>query len=216
MSNAAEIIPTVVPESLEGIEAAIRTYSGFARTLHIDFADGVFAPNSTWLPAEAFSVPGMQWEAHLMVSEPGDLGHVCIESGASRVIGHVEAMRDHQKTLAAWKVSGVEVGLALLAQTQSKAFAPHAALCDFAMLMTIKQIGVQGLPFDTEAPSRVAAFHAQYPTLPVEVDGSVNETTIGSLARAGATRFCAGSVLSKSPDSASTYRNLLALASGVE
>ena len=72
-----EIIPTVVPKNFEDVIAAKEKYSSFASALHIDAADGVFAPNTTWLPAPGDSLPDHQnylYEAHLMVQNPLSVG----------------------------------------------------------------------------------------------------------------------------------------------
>jgi ribulose-phosphate 3-epimerase len=214
-----EIIPTVVPVSLADIEKAIAMYAPFARTLHIDFADGVFAPNTTWMPginagSSRARIEGMAWEAHLMVEGAFPLGIACIEAGASRVIGHIEAIdgKTH-KVLNAWRAAGAEeVGLGILFETPLEKLEPYIDECDVVQMMTIEKIGVQGLPFAAAAPLRLAQMHAKYPALAISVDGSVNEITLPQLASAGASRFCAGSVLSRSADPASTYRSLLALA----
>jgi ribulose-phosphate 3-epimerase len=213
-----EIIPTVVPLSFADIEAAAQKYAGFAHILHVDFADGIFAPNTTWMPEVNSEFTAMPWEAHLMVAQPREIGLSCIAAGASRVIGHIEATgAETSNILQAWKQAGAsQAGLALLSQTPIESFDPFVSECDFAMLMTIERIGVQGLPFYSGAPERVASLHARHPDLAIEVDGSVNESTIVQLAPAGATRFCAGSVLSKAVDPASTYRTLVSLAGGVE
>jgi len=209
-----EIIPTVVPASLDDVAGAMFRYEHVARMLHVDFADGVFAPSTTWMPTAGDVLRAMPWEAHLMAAEPRELGLSCIRSGATRVIGHVEAvLQNAPEILSAWRKRGaLEAGLALLAQTPLEALDPFLADCDFTMLMSIQTIGVQGLPFDEHAPARVSALRARHPGLPIEVDGSVNETTIAALARAGARRFCVGSALSKSSDPKSTYRSLMDVA----
>jgi len=212
-----EIIPTVVPASLADIETAAKKYAPFARTLHIDFADGVFAPNTTWMPHTGDRFPadtGMQFEAHLMVAEPQALGLLCIESGASRIIGHFEAMNDTvEAVFASWRErDAVECGLGTLFDTPVESLAPFISFSDFVMFMGITAIGVQGLPSDPSAPAHAAALRKLYPDIVIEVDGAISEKNVAGIAKGGATRFCAGSVLSKSSDPASTYRSLLALA----
>ncbi|HEY4516901.1 MAG TPA: hypothetical protein VJG64_03045 [Candidatus Paceibacterota bacterium] len=217
-----EIIPTVVPHSVDDIQKAAAMYRGFAPVLHVDFADGLFAPNTTWLPSihegTSLALSGVVLEAHLMVQEPQEIGERLARAGYRRIIGHVEAMAHVGETLAAWRESGArEVGLGILARTPLEALDPYMTQLDMVQMMTISKIGVQGLPFDERSPTRVAALHRVYPRLLISVDGGVGEKTIGLLAAAGARRFCAGSVLSKSSDPASTYRTLIALAeSGVE
>jgi len=217
-----EIIPTVVPASPADIEAAARKYAPFARTLHIDFADGVFAPNTTWMPQKGETLyrgdasirASIQFEAHLMVADPLQLGVACARWGASRIIGHIEAMQNKTETVfAQWRAAGAqECGMGTLFDTPVESLAPFIPFSDFVMFMGITAIGVQGLPSDPNAPAHAAALRALYPDIVIEVDGAISEQNIAGIASGGATRFCAGSVLSKSPDPASTYRSLIALA----
>lgn len=211
-----EIIPTVVPASLDDVEKVAEAYKDFSRIVHIDAADGIFAPNTTWMPrGESFAASDkFIYEAHLMVKDPLACGLSFIAAGAERVLGHVEAMGDTaDDVLAAWKGAGAtEVGLGILMDTPLEALDPYVSVLDMVQVMTISKIGVQGLPFDDRAPARVAQLHARYPALAISVDGGVNEKTIGALAKAGAVRFCAGSVLSKSHNPKETFAQLLALA----
>lgn len=211
-----EIFPTVVPASLEDVEKVATTNAHFANVVHIDAADGRFAPNTTWMPeGETFAVrDGFVYEAHMMVADPLNCGLKFIVAGAQRVLGHIEAMKENAgDIMAAWKRAGAsEVGLGILMDTPLEVLDPYVGQVHVVQMMTISKIGVQGLPFDERAPARVAELHARYPDLLIAVDGGVNEKTIGPLTTAGARRFCAGSVLSKSSDPASTYRQLLALA----
>jgi ribulose-phosphate 3-epimerase len=211
-----EIIPTVVPTSAEDVEGVADKNRVFARSVHIDAADGHFAPNTTWLPqGQAFSSrPDFTYEAHLMVEDPLEIGLAFIAAGCSRVLGHIEAMGEKTSAiLAAWKEAGAaEVGVGILMDTPLEALDSSIEDLDMVQMMTISKIGVQGLPFDDRAPARVAELHARYPDLLISVDGSVNESTIQPLAMAGARRFCAGSVLSKAVDPEGMYRKLLQLA----
>jgi len=211
-----EIIPTVVPTSLEDVEKVAKTNEHFANVVHIDATDGRFAPNTTWMPdSEKFATrAGFVYEAHMMVADPLNCGLKFISAGAQRVLGHIEAMKENAgDILAAWNRAGAsEVGIGILMDTPLETLDPYVDQVDIVQMMTISKIGVQGLPFDERAPARVAELHARHPKLLIAVDGGVNEKTIVSLSAAGARRFCAGSVLSKSSDPTSTYRQLLALA----
>jgi len=215
-----EIIPTVVPHSFDDVRAAAAR-NPFARSLHVDFADGLFAPNTTWFPASAsrLAIDGVALEAHLMVKEPREMGELLAASGFARIIGHIEAMgEDVGATLSAWRKEGAqEVGLGVLFATHLEAIYPYIPKCDVIQMMSIASIGVQGIPYESSAPDRIALLHREYPELLIADDGGVSEANIGELAKAGVRRFCVGSALSKSLDPASTYRSLLTLAeSGVE
>ena len=210
-----EIIPTVVPHSFEDVRAAAER-NPFARSLHVDFADGLFAPNTTWFPASesTLAIDGVILEAHLMVKEPRQMGELLAASGFARIIGHIEAMgEDVEATLSAWRLSGARgVGLGTLFATHLEAIYPYIPKCDVIQMMSIASIGVQGIPYESSAPDKIALLHREYPDLLIADDGGVSLKNIADLARAGVRRFCVGSALSKSPDPASTYRELLALA----
>lgn len=215
-----EIVPTVVPESLDDIVRTVEKYSPFAETLHIDVADGVFAPNTTWMPHEGDVLPsGMNYEIHMMVANPFETGLAYAAAGAHALIGHAEAFKtaaNASDAFAAWKVAGVRVvQTATLFQTPLDALAPYVPISDFVLLMTIASIGVQGIPFEEDGIERVQRFKALYPEANIAVDGGVSEKNIARLAKAGATHFCVGSAISKSGNPVLAYRNLLSVANAV-
>lgn len=214
-----EIIPTVVPDSLESVTNARARYESLTSMLHIDAADGVFAPNKTWIPSPEEKLPEVQnylYEVHLMVEQPLSVGVAYARAGAQRIIGHLEAFEHAEKACDAfnmWRLSGAkEVGVAILMGTAIDMLAPYVGLCDEVLVMTIAEIGVQGIPFDERGISRVAEVRKRYPHVIIAVDGGVSEKNIAALANAGATRFGAGSVLAKSSNPAETFAALQAAA----
>lgn len=215
-----EIVPTVVPESLEDIVRTVREYSAFAKTLHVDVADGVFAPNTTWMPKAGDTLPsGMKYEIHMMVANPLETGLLYAAAGAHSLIGHAEAFKTAENTARAfadWKAAGVTgVQTAALFQTSLDELAPYVPISDYILLMTIASIGVQGIPFEEEGIERVRRFKAMHPEANIAVDGGVSEKNIARLAKSGATNFCVGSAISKSGDPVLAYRNLLSVANAV-
>ncbi len=87
-----EIVPTVVPESLEDVVKTVERCKSFAKRIHVDVADGKFAPNTTWTPGEGERLPaGMEYEIHMMVADPHQVGLEYAKAGAHALIGHVEA-----------------------------------------------------------------------------------------------------------------------------
>lgn len=213
-----EIIPTIVPGSSDDLALRLNVIRGFARSAHIDAADGIFAPNATWLPQAGDRIPGLNAlliEAHLMLAEPLDIGVAFAKAGASRIIAHREAFADIAaiiEAFEAWKMAGAqETGLALKLDTAPESVADIATRCDSVTLMTIAQIGRQGAAFEASSIARVADFHQRYPELVIAVDGGVSESNIVQLAEAGASRFCVGSALASSDDPATVYKRLQAL-----
>ncbi len=216
------VVPTIVPDSLEDIRRMRERYAGFLTALHVDAADGVFAPNVTWMPHSGETLPDfkiIKYTAHLMVKEPRMAGLAFREAGAQGLEAHAEAFasaQDGLATITLWRKEGVpEVAIALLFHTPLEAVRPYLSAVDYVRLMTIARIGTQGIPFDEGSIARVTDFHRKYPDMPIALDGGISEKNIHALARAGAVSFTAGSAIAKSSDPAATYQHLLSLASAL-
>src|SRR3989338_8589719 len=123
------IIPTVVPQDLAAIQSAAAQHSAYAGWLHMDIADGRFAPNITWpflnpyqieeletLDLKAVIHASISLEAHLMTETPAELGAKLAKAGVSRVIAHIEAFTDGdhaREAMHVWRSGAIEVGLAI-------------------------------------------------------------------------------------------------------
>jgi len=213
-----EIVPTVVPENAEDIVHVADRYRSFAHTIHVDVADGVFAPNTTWMPEEGYVFPsGVNFEIHLMVADPHTVGVAYARAGAFSIIGHAEAFKTAGRAGEAfsdWRKSGVKsVQTAALLQTPLESVAPYVSISDFILLMTIGSIGVQGIPFEESGIDRVRSFKDMHPEAMIAVDGGVSEKNIERLAQSGAIHFCVGSAISKAIDYSVVYQRLANLAS---
>lgn len=209
-----QIIPAVVPRRARDIDAGIEKYAAFAPCIHIDFSDGKFTTDSNWpLPDfVAFPKSTAHYEVHVMVASPLALGSELIQKGASRLIVHREAFPDadsFRAAVSAWKATaGIEVGCALLIDTQLSELDAVIDACDFVQLMSIDHVGHQGEHFDDRVLSRVEEFHAQYPDMMVSVDGGISEATVEQLVRAGANRLVVGHVLVESTESEALYARI--------
>jgi ribulose-phosphate 3-epimerase len=215
----ADIVPTVVPESYEDIVRVFEEYASFAKTIHVDVADGKFAPNTTWMPTDEKLPQGMEWEIHMMVENPHDMGLRYVAAGATSLIGHVEAFKSAghaADAFTAWKGRGAKtVAAAALLQTSLETVEPYAAYSNWILLMTIASIGVQGIPFEESGIGRIAQFHEKIPNTIIGVDGGVSGSNIERLAKAGASHFCVGSAISKAADPKVMYQHLVKLAGNV-
>lgn len=212
-----EIVPTVVPGSLADIVDTVNHYAHFAKRIHVDVADGQFAPNTTWMPSAGETLPvGMEYEIHMMVADPHQTGLAYAAAGAQALIGHVEAFgsaRNAQTAYDAWRGAGIqEVQAAALFQTPVETLGEYASISDYVLLMTIASIGVQDIPFEEVGIDRIAKFHELFPHAKIAVDGGVSLITIERLVKAGARRCCVGSAISRAKSSEAAYWKLQTLA----
>ncbi|MBI5469786.1 hypothetical protein HY968_00480 [Candidatus Kaiserbacteria bacterium] len=219
-----EIFPTAVPKDVNELAERANFARKFAKNFHIDADDGILTPLICWpyvakgefVDFDLSTTHGLETEVHLMVQDPREIGRRFARAGARAVFGHVETFRDVKdatETLDSWKEEGArEAGMAILLDTPLNVLDGMIPLCDFLCFMSSAQIGAQGAQFDPRVIDRIKATHERYLELQIEVDIGVSDKTIGDLAKAGATRFAAGSALAKAPDPKVAYENLMRLA----
>jgi ribulose-phosphate 3-epimerase len=220
-----EIIPTCVPHSDFELQASIRAIRSFAPALHIDVSDGIFTQSPSW-PYATKGIVGefdtsvlndVIFDAHLMVSDPRELGDSFARAGARSIVGHIESFAGNdalaRDTLRSWKTQGArEVGVALLLDTDPEKLRTVVPCCDLIQIMSVATIGAQGASYDARAVDRVMAIRRLYPTVRIVVDGGVSRTTIAPLVQAGARRLAVGSALTKAVNRSLEYAQLKTLA----
>ncbi len=219
-----EIFPTAVPADIEELAERAAFVRKFSNLFHIDADDGILTPIVCWPytakgefgTVDLSTANGLEVEVHLMVHDPREIGRAFARAGARAVFGHVETFRDVEdarETLNSWKAAGArEAGFAVLFDTPLETLDPFIPLCDFLCFMSSPRIGAQGAQFDPRVIERIRATKKKYPTLLLEVDIGVSEKTIAELARAGVTRFAAGSSIAKAADPKIAYENLKTIA----
>ena len=221
-----EIIPTnTCPPDINELTRRSETYAQYAEQIHLDVDDAKFAPALSWpyfagqwveLNHPLPLADSVHYEAHLMVNDPLDIGKRLAEAGCFRILGHFETFDSDDSIMhafATWKTSGAsQVGLSVLIDTPLQKLDGVAPIVTLLCLWRSRHLGAQGAAFDDRIYSRIESLHSKYPNLVISVDGGVNESNVEPLARAGATRFCVGSAISKSPDPAATYARLMKLA----
>lgn len=198
-----EIIPSPGTNntSFADIEAKIKQLAPFSKTIHIDVVDGEYASTKTHLDPKPFEVytkgplahEGLKFEVHLMVKNPITYLRSFADAGFYRFIGHIEHMTNQEEFVAQAQLLG-EVGLAIDKQTSIDDIRVPLDDLDMLLIMTI-QAGASGQKFEEELLEKVKAIRSKSETLPVEVDGGINDETIEAAAAAGANRFVATSFL---------------------
>ena len=172
--------------------------------LHLDVMDGHFVPNLTYGPpivAAVRSCTDLPLDVHLMISNPGDYLDEFRDAGADSLTIHIEAVPEPGRVLDRIRALGAISGLALNPPTPLSAVEPYLAACDLLLVMSVMP-GFGGHEFDPVALEKLRALRSAPAAahLLLEVDGGVNESTIGNSADAGATLFVVGSAIFKQPD----------------
>lgn len=184
-----EIIPGVLEQEWSAIEKKIELVRPFAKKIHIDLLDGIFAPNKTWIDPEPFKkyTKDIAFEVHMMVDNPLSIVQSWATAGFTRFIGQVEKMPDIPSFVAAVEQIG-EVGLAIDAPTPVSILLPFLQDLDFAFVMTVKA-GFSNQSFLPNMLEKVAVLRSTDAFLPIEIDGGVTDETLAQAKAKGATRF---------------------------
>lgn len=212
MDISFEITPGILEQEWERIEQRIELVRPFAKRIHIDLLDGVFAPNKTWMDPTPFKkyTKDFVFELHMMIDNPVSLVKPFAEVGFQRFIGQVEKMPDIPEFVATVEQVG-EVGLAVDSDTPVEKISPFLEDVDFAFVMTVKA-GFSYQSFVPEMLEKVKQLRSLDAFLPIEVDGGMNDSTIVEAKNAGATRFITtGFLYNQGQSPATQYQNLCSL-----
>jgi ribulose-phosphate 3-epimerase len=168
--------------------------------LHVDVMDGHFVPNLTIGPPVVASLrkhTDLYLDCHLMMTNPGDYLEAFSKAGANGCTVHVE-VDGTQDLIAQMRELGLDVGLAVNPETPYEACAPFLGEIDLLLLMTVHP-GFGGQSFIAEVMDKVKrARHAIDDAglaVALQVDGGIDEQTVGVAAAAGADVFVAGSAV---------------------
>lgn len=221
-----EIIPAIMPKDLKDLKKKVSLVSLYIDIVQLDLMDGKFVPEKTWpfdiaqgKPSldelkELKKIKGINFELDLMVKNTGEHIEQLVESGAKRLIFHIEAedslteMFDNIETLAKSKT---EIGLAINTTTDIEEIFPWISKVDFIQCMGIEEIGFQAQPFDERVIEQIERLREEYPNVTISVDGGVNLETAPQLIEAGANRLVIGSAIFKSDDIKKTIEEFQSL-----
>ncbi len=187
-----------------------------ATVIHVDVMDGHFVPPITIGPlivdaiAERVHDRGAVVDVHLMIERPERHVEAFVKAGSDGITLHVEATPHVHYALQQVREAGCRAGLALNPGTPAEAISPLLADLDLVLCMTVNP-GWGGQPFIASSPEKVRRLAELTPDgVIIEVDGGVDEDTVGACAEAGATLFVAGSAIFGRPDPGDALRAIAA------
>jgi ribulose-phosphate 3-epimerase len=185
------------------------------RVFHFDVGDGHFIEPITIGPVVLESIAplvhgaGAVLDCHLMVDNPLHHFPLIARAGGDSATFHFEVIDDVPATIAAAREHGLGVGVAFNPESEPEDVAAVAGNADLVLCMSIHP-GYSGQKFMPDAVERIARVRAGLPDrVRVQVDGGIDDETIGPAHAAGATLLVAGSAVFGRGDLEGSYRSLV-------
>ena len=187
-------------DEIKAVEAA------GADWIHADVMDGHFVPNITFGPliVEAVRrVTSLPIDVHLMIENPDDYIPAFAAAGAAWISVQVEACLHLNRTIQLIREKGACPGVVLNPATPLQAIEWVIQDVDYVLIMSVNP-GFGGQAFIANTLDKIMSLRKMIKDKKlkalIQIDGGVNEKTIGDIAAAGVDVFVAGSAIFGSPD----------------
>lgn len=169
--------------------------------LHLDVMDGHFVPNLSFgIPVIASLRPAsrLEFDCHLMTTNPDALLPALAEAGADSVSFHIEAATDPTSVIKSARDLGLRVGLAVSPDTPWEGIEPFAEQCDLLLIMSVHP-GFGGQSFIPEVLSKCESARKWVEEhglkADIQIDGGIKIDNVVRARNAGVNVFVAGTAI---------------------
>ena len=207
-----EIIPAIIAKDIDEISQKISLVEPYVNWVQIDVSDGIFTPNVTWNNPQELAprlrsgqkniLSNIFLEIHLMIKNPAEHIDSWIDSGAKRVIIHVDSGSNQEEVNAMAKKAkskDVSFGIALNPEVLVKDIKNLIPIADVVLLLAVAP-GFSGQEFNESILEKISHLRKMFPDVIIEIDGGINAAVAKKCVEAGANILVAASYIFGAPD----------------
>lgn len=203
----AEIVPTILCEDADDYKSTIEKMTPYATRVHIDLADGEFAPTRTVELRDMWWPQDWQVDIHAMVARPSLYVDALIQMRPSLVIFHSEVEENLAPTLQKLKAAEIKTGVALLRPTVPNSKKDYIEVADHVLIFS-GDLGHYGGKASLMQLEKVRLIRNIHPEVEVGWDGGATFENVFSLAQGGVNIINCGSAIHGEADEAEAYQKL--------
>lgn len=207
----AVICPTVLAGTQDDYHEQIERIAHFAVRVHIDLADGLFAPSKTVPVNHVWWPSGVQADLHVMYKEPFRHTKALLRLKPALVIIHAEASGNFVDFAVKAHEAGIKVGVALKPETPVSTIAPALGAIDHVLVFS-GNLGHFGGQADTHLLTKVLKIKRLRKDIEVGWDGGINNQNAAILAASGVDVLNAGGYIQHAQNPQEAYETLDELA----
>lgn len=201
------VCPSVLAADEDSFKIQINTVAGFAHRIHIDLADGQFAPEPTVKPQTIWWPAGVKADIHLMYENPESIIENLLEHRPHMILVHAESKGNFESLAQRVKKAGVKIGVVLLEMTR-----PHTILASLQhidhVLVFSGHLGHFGGHAKLELLYKVDYLKHHKPSLEIGWDGGISSSNISELAAGGVDVMNVGGFIQKAANPEKAYEIL--------
>lgn len=201
---SATICPTVLAGTPEEYRHQVNRIAQFATRIHIDLADGQFAPTKTIPIDQAWWPGGVRADLHVMYQKPFEHYKVFLSLAPQMVIVHAESDGNFVPFAELMHRHGIEVGVALKPKTPVELIRPALEWIDYVLVFS-GDLGHFGGQADLALLDKVKLLRQLKPQLEIGWDGGINKVNAKALAAGGVDVLNVGGFIQHAADPRMAY-----------
>lgn len=202
------IAPAVLAENVEQFKEKMDTIAPFGERVHIDIADGEFAPTFTINEADAWWPNNWLADIHAMVARPSEHVQTLVARKPNLIIFHVEVEENLLAVIQYVKQQGIKAGIALQRPTVPATVQPLIEAVDHVMIFS-GDLGHHGGTASLMQLEKIRLIKNIKGDVEIGWDGGVTVENAFTLAQGGVDVLNVGGTIANSPNAAEMYQRLV-------